>query len=147
MPATQAEVNTAKDELTKQMGDETYQGGLVPESIVKLGNDYRAKIAHTFVLHGNISDYQDDSGYRSYIQDLLARTLDMNYQSTLAKNNKEKKNITDKGTRVLAFYSLNNGLEFAHENSRKQWEEMMAIMNPELASNTDNTAIIPRIYI
>ena len=140
MPATQAEVNTAKDELTKQMGDETYQGGLVPESIVKLGNDYRAKIAHTFVLHGNISDYQDDSGYRSYIQDLLARTLDVNYQSTLAKNNKEKKNITDKGTRVLAFYSLNNGLEFAHENSRKQWEEMMAIMNPELASNKDDTA-------
>lgn len=138
MPASPAEVNVAKEELTKQLPEDTTIN-TVPEAIVKLGNDYRAKIAHTFILHGNISDYQDDSGHRSYIKDMLARTLDSNYQTSLINNKKEKTKITTKGTRVLAFYSINNGLEFAHEESRKQWENTLALMYPNLHENNDPT--------
>ena len=68
------EENNVLPELEEKPVIEEMMASEVPDCVVRLSNDYRAKIAHTFILHGNINDHQDNSGRRSNIKDLLART-------------------------------------------------------------------------
>lgn len=112
-----------------------------PEAIRKLARDYKAKIAHTFILHGNINDYQDNSGCRSHIIDLLATKLDVNYRLMKATTAAQKKEILQADNRVMACYSLNEGLTFVHEKSRKDWETIMAACYPDEAKDSDDSMV------
>jgi len=136
------EENNVLPELEEKPVIEEMMVSEVPDCVVRLSNDYRAKIAHTFILHGNINDHQDNSGRRSNIKDLLARTLDCNYKASIAKTPADKKDALKGGVRVLAFFSISGGLEFIHEKSRKCWETIMQNCYSEIKDADEWQAIL-----
>jgi ATP-dependent 26S proteasome regulatory subunit len=109
-----------------------------PEFLVRMNDDYRAKIAHVFVLNGNIFDFCDNSGNRHAINRTLAMEYDTNVKKDLLPGSKSD---DEKGSRglnaaqeaefakgtqsVLATYSMSQGLEFAHPKSKEAWIEFL----------------------
>lgn len=99
----------------------------VPGFIQRINEDYKSKISHVFVVYGNINDFSDNSGKRNGVLNSLAQAFDDNIKNELLLAASERtdqvtKAGPDKGLlRILATYNLSGGLEFTHENSKKQW--------------------------
>jgi ATP-dependent 26S proteasome regulatory subunit len=105
---------------------------MLPEFLNKVNEDYRSKVAHVFLLYGNINDFCDNSGQRHGLPRLMALAYDTRVQEELApeaeKDTKSRgledaaEAVITKGTqRVLATYSLATGLEFPSPKSKQDW--------------------------
>jgi ATP-dependent 26S proteasome regulatory subunit len=116
-----------------------------PEFVEKILQDYRAKVAHVFVVSGNVNDFSDDSGTRSNVLFALVSAFDDNVRNTiqLEANEKGRPGLQANPTvktreliRVCAAYNLSTGLEFFHESSKNMW--MDAIRSHYGAQEVDN---------
>src|SRR4051812_37794113 len=99
-----------------------------PQFVQKIIDDYRSRIAHVFILYGNINDFSDNSGVRQGIIPTLAYAFDDNMKSEVGKmgvKSDRTASIVTKGkdqmVRIFATYNLSSGLHFPHETSKKQW--------------------------
>lgn len=98
-----------------------------PEFIQKIGTDYRSKIAHVFILHGNINDYSDNSG----TPNLVIKTMEANFDDNIKKkyssviDKKFKSANSRESIRVFATYNISSGLVFSSEASKESWKGAM----------------------
>ena len=134
-----------KTTVTKVVSSEGVQHQ-VPEFIKTINDDYKSKIAHVFIIHGNINDYCDNSGVRQPIHKTLATAMDDNVEREMRggvvsdkggrglQDEKELK-VNRRVTRILATFNLSSGLEFAHPNSHKSWVDAMKAYYGEQVEN------------
>lgn len=111
---------------TKQTAQESATGVEIPnpDFVQKIIADYTSKIAHVFILYGNINDFSDNSGKRHGVLHTLAQAFDDNIKNELGKLGEKPDRATksaNKGfARIFATYNLSGGLEFLHESSKAQ---------------------------
>lgn len=87
---------------------------------------YQAKEAHTFVFYGNINDFPNNSGSRGDLRRTLALACDTpTMLSAVPKEDVEKKNKINTVRRILAYYTVANGLEFASAEGNTEWKNIM----------------------
>jgi hypothetical protein len=134
VPAPVTPTSTKEKEKEKDKGQE-----MIPSFLRKIRDDYKSKVAHVFIIHGNIDDFSDNSGNRHDILRTMAGVYDTKFkEDSLAV---DAKNMEDKGTRglddskeheairgtqkIMASFSLSQGLEFYHPKSREAFEEFL----------------------
>lgn len=112
-----------------------------PAFLRNILNDYVSRVSHVFILHGEIYDFVDNSGYDQKLRELLSVHLDDNKQKALNPNYKEESSVTGlnqgavgpKTHRMVAFYNSSSGLTFSDPNSRIRWVETMKMhLAPEI---------------
>jgi transitional endoplasmic reticulum ATPase len=109
-----------------------------PEFLVRMNEDYRAKIAHVFVLTGNIHDFCDNSGNRHGITRTLAMEFDSFVKKDLLPGSKSDDEKSTRGLKdaaeheqqkatqsIMATYSISQGLDWAHPKSKEAWVEFL----------------------
>lgn len=114
-----------------------------PQFVQKIIDDYRSRIAHVFILYGNINDFSDNSGVRQGIIPTLAQAFDDNLKSEVGrmgvKGDRTASLVTkgkDQLVRIFATYNLSSGLHFPHETSKKQWmDAITSYYTPEIVAN------------
>jgi len=117
----------------------------IPEFIKTIKSDYRSKIAHVFIVHGNINDYCDNTGARQPIDRTIAIAMDDNVAREIRGSVSDKvgRGIQDEQevktnrntTRILASFNLSSGLEFANKNSHTAWVDTMKSFYGETVEN------------
>lgn len=128
--APQEEIQIAQPaEMTKATGKNSVP---VPEFIREMNEIYRAAGSHVFVLHGNINDHPDNTGVPSNLQLLMSTVYDSFWLEDKMEQEATKTGKTSKQTinmfrpNVTAFYTMNDGLVFAHEKGYKMCDSIMA---------------------
>jgi hypothetical protein len=108
----------------------------MPVFLQKIMDDYKSKIAHVFIVHGNIDDFSDNSGHRYGILPTMRISFDSKFRESYdpkTGEEKETRGLDDskeheavRGTqKIMAYFSLSQGLEFVHPKSREAWEEFL----------------------
>src|SRR3954465_13986069 len=97
-----------------------------PVFIQKLLDDYKSKVAHVFILYGNINDFSDNSGKRHGVISTLAQAFDDNIRAEMGRVTDRKAMITSPTEnrsmiRIFATYNISGGLEFLQEQSKQQF--------------------------
>jgi hypothetical protein len=97
-----------------------------PEWLEKMQRVYRSQVAHVFILHGNLNDYQDDSGLRTE----LATTLSCAFDTAQQHENDKQRGVpltqSPTGRRsVLVTWCPTQGFVFAQKKSAEAWEKVM----------------------
>lgn len=100
-----------------------------PQFLTQIQTEYTSKIAHTFIVTGNISDYIDNSGLTETPVDAMFSFADDGH----AKRNKEKG--VDRGLqevknsnsiiKAVATYDIASGLQFASPSSHAAWVDII----------------------
>lgn len=106
------------------MVDKKQQNQEHPSFIQTFFDSYRAKEAHVFILYGNVNDFPNNSGRRGDLRRALALSCDTPSMLVECKN-EEQKNEVNKLQRILAYYTMANGLEFASTGSNNLWRQIM----------------------
>lgn len=97
-----------------------------PDYIRRMDEDYGAKIAHTFILHGNVFDYPTNFAQQGDLLYVLSHRYDNHCMASTVENSKSKAEILNrKPARIAAYFTMNDGLQFFHEKSQKVWEDLM----------------------
>ena len=97
-----------------------------PEWLEKIQRVYRSQVAHAFILHGNLNDYQDDSGLRTELTTTLSCAFDTAQQHENDKQQGKPLSHSPTGRRsVFATYTPTRGFEFAQKKSAEAWEKVM----------------------
>lgn len=113
--------------------------------VQQIVEDKKSRIAHTFVVHGNVNDYSDNSGMRGLIHNTFSLAFDtycQKAQAEVAKANGQATTKVEGKPKVMAFFTVNGGLEFAHDTGEKLWQNMMKEFYPkEIAA--DETILKP----
>ena len=110
----------------------------LPDFVRKINEDYASKVSHVFVVHGNISDYCDNSGRRQGIVKSMALCWD-NFvikelqaaDSKIDERGLQETTSKMKLTRIMATYNLSSGLEFVHEEGKKAFKAAMLAALPD----------------
>jgi ATP-dependent 26S proteasome regulatory subunit len=95
-----------------------------PAFIQTFFDSYRAKEAHVFIMHGNVNDFPNNSGRRGDIRRALALSCDTPSMLAECKDDAQKQDVA-KVQRILAYYTMANGLEFASPESNNLWRQIM----------------------
>src|SRR5665213_3099913 len=91
-----------------------------PAFIQTFFDSYRAKESHVFIMHGNINDFPNNSGRRGDLRRALALSCDTATMLLECKSQEQKEEI-GKVSRILAYYTMSNGLEFASTEGINTW--------------------------
>lgn len=105
----------------------------VPDFIRTMNNIYRAMGSHVFLLHGNINDHPDNTGQPSNLQILLSTVYDTFW--LVEKMGKDTPSSKVLRPDVTVFYTMNDGLEFAHRKGFLLWKDLMEKAYPEEAKD------------
>lgn len=104
----------------------TSTGIAVPEFLTRIERDFNSRVAHVFVVYGNVNDYSDNSpsshrGPGEAIALLNDNNLrrQANTAPLVAQGNRQPVNA------VAAQYNLTLGLTFFHADSKKSFEEFI----------------------
>jgi ATP-dependent 26S proteasome regulatory subunit len=110
-----------------------------PQFIKVFFDSYRAKESHCFLFHGNINDFPNNSGRRGDLRRALALSCDTATMKAECIDAAQKEEI-EKVNRILAYYTISNGLEFASPEGNSAWRTVMKTYIKELmpASNDTN---------
>src|SRR5208283_5460664 len=95
-----------------------------PAFIQTFFDSYRAKEAHVFIFHGNVNDFPNNSGRRGDLRRALALSCDTPTMLLERKDDEQKKEVA-KVNRILAYYTMSNGLEFASPEGLNSWRSIM----------------------
>lgn len=111
-----------------------------PVFIQTFFDSYRAKEAHVFVMHGNVNDFPNNSGRRGDLRRALALSCDTPTMLTECKDTEQKAEVA-KVNRVLAYYTMSNGLEFASPEGNNLWKQILKQYIKDLLPAATDTAL------
>ena len=111
-----------------------------PEFIRIFFDSYRAKEAHVFIFHGNVSDFPNNSGRRGDLRRALALSCDTPTMLAECKTDEQKAEV-GKVQRILAYYTIANGLEFASPESNNLWRQIMKQYIKDVAPGTTDATL------
>lgn len=95
-----------------------------PQFIQTFFDSYRAKESHVFIMHGNVNDFPNNSGRRGDLRRAMALSCDTPTMLVECKDDAQKSEV-GKVQRILAYYTIANGLEFASPESNNLWRQIM----------------------
>ena len=102
-----------------------------PKFVQVFFDSYRAKESHVFIMHGNVNDFPNNSGRRGDLRRALALSCDTPTMLAECKDDAQKQEV-GKVQRILAYYTISNGLEFASVESNNMWRQIMKTYIKEL---------------
>lgn len=126
------------------MAEQKSQLGSHPAYIETFFNSYRAKESHCFIFYGNVYDYPNNSGRRGDIRRALALSCDTASMRAECKTAEQKEKV-DKLSRILAYYTISNGLEFATKESNTAWRNVMKQYLKEVMAGSQDASIEEQI--
>jgi transitional endoplasmic reticulum ATPase len=102
----------------------------------KVRSDYSSKVAHVFILHGNIHDFPDNTGNNQPVWRTMASIFDTNIRVDMLAGAEDSEKKTGRGLqdaneesgetdKVMCRFTKNNGLEFIHPASREMFEHFL----------------------
>lgn len=106
----------------------------VPDWLKKINEDYKAKVAHVFVVYGNVFDFTDNTGNRNPIVRTMGTIYDTNIQNDLGgEEDKSGRGLRSQSEsessktveKVMCKYTVSQGLEFLHPKSREMFEQFL----------------------
>lgn len=95
-----------------------------PKFVQTFFDSYRAKESHVFIFYGNVNDFPNNSGRRGDLRRALALSCDTPTMMHECKTDEQKQDV-GKVSRILAYYTVANGLEFASVESNQLWRQIM----------------------
>ena len=104
--------------LTQSQMDE-----FTPFFVHELDKNYRAKIAHAFIIHGNVGDYMDNSGAATDIWHTLCNAYDTFRKASMV-NVEERPRVLQGRKNVVSYFTVGRGFEFATPQGAEAWEEI-----------------------
>ncbi len=107
-------------------------------------DSYRAKESHVFIFHGNVNDFPNNSGRRGDLRRALALSCDTPTMLLECKDDEQKKEV-NKVARILAYYTMSNGLEFASPESNNLWRQVMKQYIKDMMPGQADTALDDQI--
>lgn len=108
-----------------------------PAFIQTFFDSYRAKESHVFIMHGNVNDFPNNSGRRGDLRRALALSCDTATMLLECKDDAQKADV-NKVQRILAYYTMSAGLEFASPEGNNLWRMVIKqYMKDTLAGSTD----------
>ena len=111
-----------------------------PSFVVQFFDSYRAKEAHVFIMHGNVNDFPNNSGRRGDLRRALALSCDTPTMLVECKTDEQKAEV-GKVSRILAYYTIANGLEFASTESNNLWRQIMKQYVKDIMPTANDTAL------
>ncbi len=112
-----------------------------PSFIVQFFDSYRAKESHVFIMHGNVNDFPNNSGQRGDLRRALALSCDTPTMLSECKTSEQRDEVS-KVNRILVYYTMSNGLEFASPEGHSMWRQIMKQFIKDLSSGVSNDTII-----
>jgi ATP-dependent 26S proteasome regulatory subunit len=113
------------------------EGAQHPHFVAQFFDSYRAKEAHVFIFHGNVNDFPNNSGRRGDLRRALALSCDTPTMLLECKDDEQKKEVA-KVNRILAYYTMSNGLEFASPEGLNIWRSIMKQYIKDLVPSTQD---------
>src|SRR5271156_5587458 len=111
-----------------------------PAFITCFFDSYRAKESHVFIMHGNVNDFPNNSGRRGDLRRALALSCDTPTMLVECKDDQQKTDV-GKVQRILAYYTMANGLEFASPESNNLWRMVMKQYIKDAMPGQNETAV------
>ena len=108
-----------------------------PGWIDEIHRQYRSRVAHSFIVHGNVNDYMDDTGLQSDVHSSLACAFDSAVQDKFFSASGQRAPRSASGRKsVFATFGPSKGLHFASPESQQEWERIMvAVYDQEIKAN------------
>ena len=91
-------------------------------------------------MHGNVNDFPNSSGRRGDLRRALALSCDTQAMLMECKTDEEKDNVK-KVTRILAYYTMSNGLEFATVEGNNAWRTIIKNYVKEMLLDVNDAAV------
>lgn len=111
-----------------------------PTFIQTFFDSYRAKESHVFIMHGNVNDFPNNSGRRGDLRRALALSCDTPSMLVECKDDAQKQDVA-KVQRILAYYTMSNGLEFASPESNNMWRTIMKQYIKDLLPGSNDSQV------
>lgn len=122
------------------MAEATVPAAEHPTFITTFFDSYKAKESHCFLFHGNINDFPNNSGRRGDLRRALALSCDTATMQAECEDQAQKDEV-GKVNRILAYYTISNGLEFASTKGNNEWRNIMKNYIKELMAGSNETSL------
>jgi transitional endoplasmic reticulum ATPase len=108
----------------------------LPAWLQKVRDDYTSKVAHVFLLYGNVHDFPDNTGNNQLPWLTMNSVFDTNYRADLLGGSEDEEKKSGRGLQVtgdqssgtdkiMARFTKSQGLEFRHPASREMFEQFL----------------------
>jgi AAA+ superfamily predicted ATPase len=109
---------------------------VLPAWLQKVRDDYASKVAHVFVLYGNVHDFPDNTGVNQPLWRTMASVFDTNVRADLLGGAEDEEKRTGRGIqdaasgsaetdKIMCRFTRSQGLEFIHPRSREMFEQFL----------------------